>query len=126
MDFEKSDAAPASPDKPVNSRLDLVQAPPIAGRQCQCCGDHQTLLEEFERRWLRSIRELQPSPFGRMPEEGFVRLPVVLSVYPISPAAWWEGIRRKDLPRGVKLTERITGWDVKAIRALIAAKAGKG
>lgn len=54
-----------------------------------------------------------------LPETGFVRLPVVLQVYPVSKSTWWQGIRRGIYPAGVKLSERVTAWKVEDIRALI-------
>lgn len=58
-------------------------------------------------------------PTIRLPETGFVRLPVVLQVFPVSRSAWWEGIRKKRYPQGVKLGPRITAWRVEDIRKLI-------
>jgi prophage regulatory protein len=56
----------------------------------------------------------------KLPQTGFVRLPVVLSVFPVSRSAWWAGIKAGRYPRGVKLSERCTAWDVRDIRRLIA------
>jgi predicted DNA-binding transcriptional regulator AlpA len=63
-----------------------------------------------------------------LPETGFVRLPIVLKVIPVSRATWWQGIREGRYPRGYKLGgTRSTGWRVEDIRALIQKlSAGEG
>jgi predicted DNA-binding transcriptional regulator AlpA len=54
-----------------------------------------------------------------LPETGFVRLPIVLAVYPVSKSTWWAGIKSGRFPAGVKLSEATTAWRVEDIRALI-------
>lgn len=54
-----------------------------------------------------------------LPETGFVRLPVVLAVYPVSKSTWWAGIKSGRFPAGVKLSESTTAWRVEEIRKLI-------
>lgn len=54
-----------------------------------------------------------------LPETGFVRLPVVLAVFPVSKSTWWAGIKEGRFPAGVKLSEATTAWRVEDIRALI-------
>jgi predicted DNA-binding transcriptional regulator AlpA len=56
-----------------------------------------------------------------LPETGFVRLPTVLAVYPISRSAWWSGVKAGKYPKPVKLSERTTAWRVEDIQALIAS-----
>jgi len=51
--------------------------------------------------------------------EGFMRLPEVLRVIPISKTAWWEGVRSGRYPQSVKLGPRTTAWRVSDIRALV-------
>jgi predicted DNA-binding transcriptional regulator AlpA len=60
-----------------------------------------------------------------LPETGYVRLPTVLHVYPVSRATWWQGVRDGRYPQPVKLGPRITAWRVADIRRLLgdAAKA---
>jgi prophage regulatory protein len=62
------------------------------------------------------------STFGILPESGFVRLPTILQVDPISRSAWWQGVKDGRFPEGVKLGPRTTAWKVEHIRALINAK----
>ena len=54
-----------------------------------------------------------------IPNEGYMRLPAVLSVFPVSKSTWWAGISAGRFPKGVKLGPRITAWKVEDIRKLI-------
>lgn len=54
-----------------------------------------------------------------LPETGFVRLPQVLAIIPISRSAWWAGIREGKFPKGIKLGAKTTVWRAEDIRALI-------
>lgn len=54
-----------------------------------------------------------------LPETGFVRLPAVLNVIPVSKSSWWAGIKTGIYPQPVKLGKRTTAWRVEDIRALI-------
>lgn len=54
-----------------------------------------------------------------IPETGFLRLPEVLSLIPISTTVWWEGVRTGRYPKGIKLSARCTAWRAEDIRALI-------
>jgi predicted DNA-binding transcriptional regulator AlpA len=54
-----------------------------------------------------------------LPEVGFVRLPTILAVFPVSRSAWWAGVSSGKYPKPVKLSERTTAWRVEDIRALI-------
>lgn len=61
----------------------------------------------------------------QLPTAGYVRLPTVLAVFPVSRSAWWAGIKEGRYPPGVKLGPRTTGWRVEHIRALLESAAGK-
>lgn len=50
---------------------------------------------------------------------GYLRLPVVLSLYPVSKSAWYKGIQDGRFPQGVKLTKRTTAWRVADIKKLL-------
>lgn len=54
-----------------------------------------------------------------IPETGFIRLPEVLSLIPVSATVWWEGIREGRYPKGIKLSARTTAWRAEDIRQLI-------
>ena len=56
-----------------------------------------------------------------IPETGFVRLPEVLKVIPVSKSTWWAGVKEDRFPKPVKLGPKITAWRVEDIRALIAS-----
>jgi len=57
---------------------------------------------------------------NQIPEVGFVRLPTILKIIPISKSTWWEGIKTGRFPQPIKLGPRTTVWSVESIRALIA------
>ena len=54
-----------------------------------------------------------------LPETGFVRLPQVLKVFPVSKSTWWAGVKSGKYPQPVKLGLKMTAWRVEDIRALI-------
>lgn len=54
-----------------------------------------------------------------LPETGFVRLPQILYLIPISRSAWWAGIREGKFPQGIKLGSKTTVWRAEDIRNLI-------
>ncbi len=53
------------------------------------------------------------------PAMGFLRLPEVLALVPVSKSTWWSGIRAGLYPEPVKIGERCTAWRVEDIRDLI-------
>ena len=57
-----------------------------------------------------------PKPF---PDTGYVRLPQVLEVFPVSRSSWWAGVKSGIYPASVKLGLRITAWRVEDIYALL-------
>ena len=54
-----------------------------------------------------------------LPKEGFVRLPQVLAVIPVSKTQFCEGIKTGKYPSPIKLGPRTTAWRVEDIRGLI-------
>lgn len=54
-----------------------------------------------------------------LPDTGFVRLPQILSLIPISRSAWWAGIREGQFPQGIKLGSKTSVWRAEDIRKLI-------
>lgn len=54
-----------------------------------------------------------------LPDTGFIRLPQVLSVIPVSRSTWWAWVKSGKAPAGKKLGQRITAWKVEDIRAMI-------
>lgn len=65
-----------------------------------------------------------PSSTNVLPQTGYIRLPTVLSVFPVSKSTWWNGIKEGRYPKGVKLGARTTAWRVEDIRALIESTNG--
>lgn len=53
------------------------------------------------------------------PVTGFIRLPDVLKLIPVSRASWWNGVKAGRYPTGVKLGPRTTAWRREDIDALI-------
>ncbi len=56
-----------------------------------------------------------------LPETGFVRLPIILKIFPVSKSTWWAGVKAKAYPEPVKLGPKVTAWRVEDIRTLIAS-----
>jgi prophage regulatory protein len=54
-----------------------------------------------------------------LPREGFVRLPQILAVFPVSASTWWRGVKSGRYPRGVKLSKYCTAWRVADVRELL-------
>lgn len=54
-----------------------------------------------------------------LPVTGFVRLPTILKLIPVSSSVWWRGVRSGKYPQSVKLSKNCTAWRVEDIRALI-------
>ncbi len=54
-----------------------------------------------------------------IPTFGFLRLPQILAIIPISKSAWWEGCRTGRFPKPVKLGPRTTVWRAEEIASFI-------
>jgi prophage regulatory protein len=50
---------------------------------------------------------------------GFLRLPQVLELIPVSRSSWWEGVRKGIYPKQVALGARSVGWTRESIDILI-------
>lgn len=57
---------------------------------------------------------------------GFLRLPQVLEIFPVSKSTWWKGIKEGRFPKPVKLTERTSAWLLDDIEALCDRMAPSG
>ena len=62
----------------------------------------------------------QTTNLGSSQITGYLRLPQVLELIPVSRAGWWAGVKSGHFPRPVKLSTNTTAWRVDDIRALIA------
>ncbi len=67
----------------------------------------------------QSSRFLSELP-SDLPKEGFVRLPQILAVIPISKTQFWLGVKNGRFPSPIKLGAKTTAWRVEDIRELIA------
>jgi predicted DNA-binding transcriptional regulator AlpA len=56
---------------------------------------------------------------------GFIRLPQVLAVFPVSKSTWWAGVKSGKFPKSVKLGGRTTAWRSQDILALIESISGE-
>jgi prophage regulatory protein len=43
---------------------------------------------------------------------GFLRLPQVLKLIPVSKSTWWNGCKTGQFPKPYKLAPRVTAWKV--------------
>lgn len=57
---------------------------------------------------------------GPLPVTGFVRLPSVLAVLPISKTAFYDGIKAGKYPPGTLLTPRCRAWTAAEVRQILA------
>ena len=60
-----------------------------------------------------------------IPATGFLRLPQVLHIVPVSKSAWWEGCKTGRFPKPVKLGPRTTAWKAEDITALVKQLGGE-
>ena len=60
-----------------------------------------------------------------IPSTGFLRLPQVLHIVPVSKSAWWEGCKTGRFPKPVKLGPRTTAWRTEDIAALVKQLGGE-
>lgn len=61
-----------------------------------------------------------------MPQTGFLRLPQILALIPVSESTWWVGVRNGRFPKGIKLGPKMTAWKAEDIAALIENLSGQG
>lgn len=61
-----------------------------------------------------------------IPAFGFLRLPQVLAIFPISKSSWWEGCRTGRFPQPIKLGPRTTVWRAEDIAAFIESLGKQG
>ncbi len=56
---------------------------------------------------------------NNLSDTGYLRLPEVLKLYPVSKSSWWAGIKAGRYPKSVKLGPRTTAWRIEDIKSLI-------
>lgn len=59
--------------------------------------------------------------FDSLPELAFVRLPTVQALFACSRATVWRRVKTGQIPAPVKLSERITVWQVASLRKHLIA-----
>lgn len=60
--------------------------------------------------------------FDSLPDSANVRQPVVEALIGCSAATVWRMVKRGTLPAPRKLSERVTAWNVGALRKVLAAE----
>ncbi len=60
--------------------------------------------------------------YSDVPATGFLRMPQILKLIPVSRYTWWAGVRIGRYPAPVKLGPRITAWRAEDIRDLIQGR----
>lgn len=58
-------------------------------------------------------------PASTLPAHGFLRLPDVLKVIPVSRSTWYKGISEGKYPQPTHLGPNLSVWKVQEIRDLI-------
>lgn len=54
-----------------------------------------------------------------LPEIGFLRLPEVLAIFPVSRSAFWAGVKSGKYPKPIKLSDRCTAWKIEDVYDLV-------
>ncbi len=52
----------------------------------------------------------------KTPIEGYLRLPQVLKIIPVSRSTWYRGVKSGIYPQPVKLGIRASGWKIDAVK----------
>lgn len=60
--------------------------------------------------------------FDLLPDDGFVRLPVVIGLLGVSPATAWRMVRRGAIPPPVKLSPGVSAWNVGGLRSALRGR----
>lgn len=58
----------------------------------------------------------------QLPETGFLRLPDILRLYPVSKSTLWAQVKEGHFPKPVKLSARITAWSIESVREFLEAR----
>lgn len=68
-----------------------------------------------------------PRIFGELPATGYVRQSQLIPhIVPISSATLWRKVKSGQFPQPVKLSERVTAWNVHEVRAWLQSKSNDG
>lgn len=70
------------------------------------------------------MTNLSASTFDSLPASGFIRqAQLIPTVVPFSSATLWRKCKAGQFPKPVKLSERVTAWNVGAVRTFLEAQA---
>ncbi len=65
------------------------------------------------------------SNFGKLPIGGYIRQSQLIpNIVPFSSATLWRKVKTGEFPAPVKLSERITAWEVSAVREWLDSRKG--
>ena len=68
---------------------------------------------------INTLTLIRKSIKKELPVIGFLRLPQILEIIPVSKSAWWQGCKDGRFPKPVKLGPKTTAWKAEDIAALI-------
>ena len=68
---------------------------------------------------INNLTLIRTSMKKELPVIGFLRLPQVLEIIPVSKSTWWQGCKDGRFPKPVKLGPKTTAWRVEDIAVLI-------
>lgn len=80
-------------------------------------------IEQLSRELEKHRREASK---GESYEYGFMRLPQILEIIPVSKPTWWRWVSEGIALKGVKLSKSITVWRVEDVRAFAEKVAAEG
>lgn len=66
----------------------------------------------------RRAAHIAPS-FDTLPDTAYLRQPQLLEIVPFSAATLWRKCKAGEFPQPVKLSKRVTAWQVGAVRRFI-------
>lgn len=73
---------------------------------------------------ISSTRATEASTFDSLPSSGYVRQSQLIpDVVPFSSATLWRKCKAGQFPKPVKLSERVSAWNVGAVRQFLATQA---
>lgn len=107
-------------DTILASRKPIALVPKVSSKNTSNCFIAADNAAALERPASYKKSGSKPSSNVSLDGDGYIRLNDVLTVYPVSRAAWYEGIQKGIYPEAVKLGRRSVGWSRAAIRELIA------
>lgn len=58
--------------------------------------------------------------FDSLPDSAQVRLPTVTALFACSPATIWRRVKAGTIPKPVRLSPRVTAWNVGQLRAVLS------